>query len=193
MWLTSINFVFRVISSKSRFQHLKFPAVNNETAMLGGMLIWMLCVSLIVKGGMCKKQNGCLVTYHVWACYEDPCIWHTLQFHLSILQTDSLVDHICSIMVVVSLLSSDVTLCSGTGPQQWHLNLKMYVKDVLRVRSIFCDNWLMTSVVLISLPLYTAKNRCAATCIRATMTPNRSLFGIPRDTSLIFLLFHTKQ
>ena len=27
-------------------------------------------------------------------------------------------------------------------------------------------------------------NRCAATCIRATVTPNRSIFGIPSDTSL---------
>ena len=33
-------------------------------------------------------------------------------------------------------------------------------------------------------PFHTAKNRCDATCIRATVTPNRSLFGIPSDTSL---------
>ncbi len=33
-------------------------------------------------------------------------------------------------------------------------------------------------------PFHTAKNRCAATCIRATVTPNRSLFGKPPGTSL---------
>ncbi len=33
-------------------------------------------------------------------------------------------------------------------------------------------------------PIAYAKNRCAATCIRATVTPNRSLFGKPPGTSL---------
>ncbi len=34
-------------------------------------------------------------------------------------------------------------------------------------------------------PFHTAKNHCPATCIRATVTPNRSIFGIPPGTSLI--------
>ncbi len=77
------------------------------------------------------------------------------------------------------------------------------------VWAIFCHNWLITllfhnhkanclcnwqSTTLFSKfnlesllwlrPFHTAKNRCAATCIRATVTPNRSLFGKPPGTSL---------
>ncbi len=33
-------------------------------------------------------------------------------------------------------------------------------------------------------PFHTAKNCSPATCIRATVTPNRSLFGKPPGTSL---------
>ena len=33
-------------------------------------------------------------------------------------------------------------------------------------------------------PFHTAKNHCPAICIRAKVTPNRSLFGIPPGTSL---------
>ncbi len=65
------------------------------------------------------------------------------------------------------------------------------------VWAIFCHNWLITllfhnhkanclckwqSTTL--RPFHTAKNRCAATCIRAAVTPNRSLFGKPPGTSL---------
>ncbi len=72
------------------------------------------------------------------------------------------------------------------------------------VWAIFCYNWLITllfcnlkanwlcnwqSTTLLYCsgvrPFHTAKNRCAATCIRATVTPNRSLFGKPPGTSLI--------
>ncbi len=36
-------------------------------------------------------------------------------------------------------------------------------------------------------PFHTAKNCCPTTCIRATVTPNRSLFGKPPGTSLTWV------
>ncbi len=39
-------------------------------------------------------------------------------------------------------------------------------------------------------PFNTAKNCCPTTCIRATVTPNRSLFGKPPGTSLKSLSYH---
>ena len=60
------------------------------------------------------------------------------------------------------------------------------------VWAIFFHYWLMTLLfhncrIDTVLP-HTAKNRCSAACIRATVTPNRSLFWIPPWTSLIHYL-----
>ncbi len=79
----------------------------------------------------------------------------------------------------------------------WHVNAEcivLFLSSLLRmcqgVWAIFCHNWLITllfhnhKAICLCNWQSTAKNRCAATCIRATVTPNRSLFGKPPGTSL---------
>ena len=59
--------------------------------------------------------------------------------------------------------------------------LTMQLRMSQGVWAIFCHNSLVDETFLCD----TAKNHCPATCIRATVTSNRSLFGIPPGTSLI--------
>ncbi len=65
-------------------------------------------------------------------------------------------------------------MCQGVWAIFSH---KWLITLLFRNRKANCLCWLR--------PFHTAKNCCPTICIRATVTPNRSLFGKPPGTSLI--------